>query len=107
MEDRDESAATLPQASPAPNNRREQFGWYVYDWANSAFTTTVVTVFLGPYLTSIARAAADAEGFIYPLGITVGAASFYSYLISLSVLTQVIFLPILGAISDYSHLKNR
>ena len=31
--------------------RREQRGWYFYDWANSAFPTTVVTVFLGPYLT--------------------------------------------------------
>jgi len=30
------------------NNRREQIGWYFYDWANSAFPTTVVTVFLGP-----------------------------------------------------------
>ena len=39
------------------NNRREQVGWYFYDWANSAFYTTVVTVFLGPYLTGIAKAA--------------------------------------------------
>ena len=30
-------------------------GWYFYDWANSAFSTTVVTVFLGPYLTAIAE----------------------------------------------------
>ena len=38
---------------------REQRGWYVYDWANSAFYTTVVTLFLGPYLTSLAKNAAD------------------------------------------------
>jgi len=37
------------------SNRREQVGWYFYDWANSAFSTTVVTVFLGPYLTVIAQ----------------------------------------------------
>ena len=30
--------------------RRQQRAWYFYDWANSAFSTTVVTVFLGPYL---------------------------------------------------------
>ena len=49
-------------------SRREQIGWYFYDWANSAFSTTVVTVFLGPYLTSVAQAAADANGMVYPDG---------------------------------------
>ena len=39
---------------------REQRGWYMYDFANSAFSTTVVTLFMGPYLTAIAKSAADA-----------------------------------------------
>lgn len=89
------------------NNRREQRGWYFYDWANSAFSTTVVTVFLGPYLTTITKAAADAQGFVYPLGIKVNAGSFFPYIVSLSVLLQVIFLPVLGAITDYSHRKRQ
>jgi UMF1 family MFS transporter len=86
-------------------SRREQIGWYFYDWANSAFSTTVVTVFLGPYLTSVAQAAADAQGMVYPLGIPVLADSFFAYIVSLSVVLQVFFLPILGAVADYSHLK--
>ena len=88
-------------------SRREQVGWYMYDWANSAFSTTVITVFLGPYLTSIAQQAANAEGYIYPLGIEVLADSFFPYVISLSVLLQVFFLPVLGAVADYSHLKKQ
>src|SRR5918912_247607 len=40
------------------STRRERVGWYFYDWANSAFYTTVVTVFLGPYLTAVAKTAA-------------------------------------------------
>ncbi|WP_129670601.1 MFS transporter [Candidatus Chloroploca sp. Khr17] len=87
------------------DDRRELVGWYFYDWANSTFSTTVVTVFLGPYLTSIARAAADADGMIYPLGIPVAAGSYFAYIVSLSVLLQVFFLPILGAIADYSRAK--
>src|SRR3712207_1127759 len=87
--------------------RREQLGWYFYDWANSAFSTTVVTVFLGPYLTNIAQSAADAQGYIYPLGIRVLADAYFPYMVSLSVLLQVLFLPILGAIADYSHLKEQ
>ncbi len=88
-------------------NRREQIGWYFYDWANSAFSTTVATVFLGPYLTTITKAAADASGFVYPLGLKVYAGSFFPYVVSLSVLFQVTFLPILGAIADYSHRKKQ
>jgi UMF1 family MFS transporter len=88
-------------------SRREQIGWYFYDWANSAFSTTVVTVFLGPYLTSVAQAAADGEGMVYPLGIPVLADSFFAYIVSLSVVLQVFFLPILGAVADYSHLKKQ
>ena len=33
----------------------------MYDWANSAFSTTVGTVFLGPYLAALAEAAAKAS----------------------------------------------
>jgi UMF1 family MFS transporter len=89
------------------NNRREQRGWYFYDWANSAFSTTVVTVFLGPYLTTLAKAAADAQGFVHPLGIKINAGSFFPYIVSLSVLFQVVFLPVLGAVADYSHRKKQ
>ncbi len=87
------------------DRRREQRAWYVYDWANSAFPTTVLTVFIGPYLTTIAKAAADAGGFVHPLGIDVTAEAFFPYVVSLSVLLQMILLPLFGAIADYSHFK--
>lgn len=51
--------------------RREQRGWYFYDWACSVYSTSVLTVFLGPYLTAVAKHAADADGFVHPLGIPV------------------------------------
>jgi UMF1 family MFS transporter len=89
------------------NNKREIFGWAMYDWANSAFSTTVVTVFLGPYLTSITKAAADASGMVYLLGVPIRYDSFFTYIISASVLLQVTFLPILGALADYSHLRKQ
>lgn len=53
------TADATPAHKPGPGNRREQLGWYLYDWANSAFATTVATVFLGPYIASLARAAAS------------------------------------------------
>ena len=48
-----EAGAHAPDAEP-PNDRREIFGWMMYDWANSAFFTTVVGAMYGPYLTSVA-----------------------------------------------------
>ena len=41
----------------AYGTRHEQRAWYWYDWANSAFPTTVITVFAGPFLTAAAEAA--------------------------------------------------
>jgi MFS transporter, UMF1 family len=87
--------------------RREQRGWYFYDWANSAFSTTVVTVFLGPYLTAVTENAADAGGLVYPLGIPVLAGSYFPYILSLSVVLQVFLLPITGAIADRTGKKKR
>ena len=92
-------------SSSVEYSKREQRGWYLYDWANSPYFTSVLAVFLGPYLTSLAKAAADAKGFIYPFGIPVDARSLYPYLISISVAGQVIFLPVVGAIADYGHRK--
>jgi MFS transporter, UMF1 family len=84
---------------------REQRGWCLYDWANSPYFTSVLAVFLGPYLTALAKAAADAKGFIHPFGVPVDARSLYPYLISISVAGQVLFLPVVGAIADYGHRK--
>ncbi|MBI3959156.1 MAG: MFS transporter [Chloroflexi bacterium] len=107
MSTRSVSGSAGVSGVPPVDDRKELFSWYFYDWANSAFSTTVVTVFLGPYLTSVAKTAADASGFVHPLGITVFADSFFPYIVSLSVFLQIFFLPILGAIADYSHLKKQ
>jgi len=89
------------------HSTREQRGWYMYDFAQTAFSTTVVTLFLGPYLTAIAKSAADSRGMIHPLGITVDARSYWSYLVSLSVVLQVLFLPLIGAVADYGRRKKQ
>ena len=87
--------------------QRERFGWYSYDWAMSVFNTSVTTVFLAPYLTSIAESAADADGRIHPLGISVPTGSYFGYVLSLSVVLQVLVLPLTGAIADRSGHKRQ
>jgi len=91
------------------NDRREIFGWLTYDWANSAFYTTVVSVLLGPYLTSLAQAHVGENGVIYDFGSlgALTAKNLFSLSITVSVFCQVLFLPALGAIADYSNLRKR
>ncbi|MGW1060130.1 MFS transporter [Micromonospora rubida] len=105
---------TVDNPPPPASTPRERRGWYLYDWANSAFQTTVITVFLGPFLTTVTELAAGCElgadscdGYVHPLGIRVAAGSYYPYLISLSVLLTVFVLPVIGAVADRSAHKKR
>ncbi len=96
----------LSVATTPVNDRREIFGWTMYDWAMSAFSTTVVTVFLGPYLTSIAGQAAESTGgFLYLGAVPIRFDSFFTFCVSASVLMEATILPVLGALADYSHRR--
>ncbi|MGW7104049.1 MFS transporter [Streptomyces sp. NPDC054838] len=101
------TAQTTDEAEPgaedgrsAAGRKREQHGWYFYDFACSVYSTSVLTVFLGPYLTAVAKAAADAEGYVHPLGIPVRAGSFFAYAVSVSVIVAVLIMPLAGAVAD-------
>lgn len=91
------------------NNRREIFGWLTYDWANSAFYTTVVTVLVGPYLTALAQADVGKGGTVLTLGPlgTVTSDNMVTSTLGVSIFLQVFTLPILGSIADYTHLKKK
>ena len=80
--------------------------WYLYDWANSAFSTTVISLFSGPYLTSVAESGADASGMISLWGLDMRPGSLYPYAVSFSVFAQVFLLPIVGGIADRIKSRN-
>ena len=65
-----------------PYSVKEQRGWYMYDFANSAFSTTVVTLFLGPYLTALAKSAAGADGYVHAFGLSIEPRSYWSFIVS-------------------------
>ncbi|CAM01595.1 UMF1 family MFS transporter [Saccharopolyspora erythraea NRRL 2338] len=109
-------------APDAARRRREQRGWCWYDWANSVFPTSVTTVFLSLYLTSVATEAARADiarnGVnacpgdnalqrcdISLLGLSFPAGSLWGYLLSVATVVQVLVLPITGAIADRTQNK--
>ncbi|MGA5170816.1 MULTISPECIES: MFS transporter [Streptomyces] len=100
-----ETADRAAGAAEPPDRKREQRGWYFYDFACSVYSTSVLTVFIGPYLTSVAKAAADAEGFVHPLGVPIRAGSVFAYAVSASVVLAVLVMPLTGAAADRTGRK--
>jgi UMF1 family MFS transporter len=88
--------------------RREQRSWYFYDWANSAYVTTTLTVLYGPYLTSVAKQAAcpgissDAvcTTNLSVLGVPVNPGSLALYTVTVTTLISALLLPVVGALID-------
>ena len=87
----------------------EQKSWFFYDWANSAYITTIATVLYAPYLTSVAERAAcgfagDADRKctenLSILGLSVSAGSLVFYVVTLATVLSAFILPIVGAIAD-------
>ncbi len=84
-------------ALPAVPDRRSTWSWILYDWANSAFATTVMAGFFPVfYKTYWAADLAVTESTRW-LGYTTGGAS----------LLVVLLAPFLGALADQGGLKKR
>jgi len=89
------------------NDRKEIFGWTIFDFGNHAFFAVVVSVILGQYLTGLAQQSVGENGAVLTIGgyDLVTAKSLFSYSVGVSVFLQVFVLPVLGAIADFTHLK--
>ena len=76
-------------------NRKEIFGWAMFDFANSSFTTVIVTVVFAIYFTDrVAEGREDAD-LLWSLGL------------SISQLIVVALAPLLGALADFSGAKKK
>jgi UMF1 family MFS transporter len=104
----------VPQAEQdADRRRREQRSWYWYDWANSAYVTTTLTVLFSPYLTVIAKRAAcpgqstdlSCPTRLSVLGIPIVPGSLALYTITAATLVSALVLPLVGAVVDRSGRK--
>lgn len=92
-------------ADLAPLQRaHEQRAWSFYDWANSAFSTTVAGVLFGPYLIAIARNDA-VDGRVDFLGFDLLPGSLPALVIPISTVLSALLLPPLGAVADRTARK--
>jgi UMF1 family MFS transporter len=86
---------TKPSAKSG--QRRAIWGWALYDWANSAFATTVMTVFFPILYKQYWSTGIDVNLSTFRLGMGNAAAS----------LLVALMAPIMGAISDRSGRRKR
>jgi UMF1 family MFS transporter len=75
---------------------KSSVGWMFYDFANSAFTTVMVTVVFSVFFVNSIAA-----------GRPEGGEWYWSLAVSISMTLAAIAAPILGAMADYSHSKKK
>ena len=89
--------ARLSLLSRVGLDRPELRAWAMYDWANSAFQSTVITAVFPAFFSSYAAAnLAPAE-----------ATARFAWATTIAVAITAVLGPILGAIADYRALKKR
>jgi len=82
-----------PETLPGPASRREVLSWCLYDFANSPFTTLIVTFIFSRYFTQ-ALAPDSTSGTVL-----------WSRAVNVSALLVALTTPLLGAIADLSGRK--
>jgi UMF1 family MFS transporter len=88
-------ATTLQNDAGSPVTRKEILGWCMYDVADSAFTTVIVTALYAPYFSKIVVGDPPRADFLW------GIAA------SISELVVALLAPILGAIADFSGSRKK
>jgi UMF1 family MFS transporter len=77
--------------------RRDLRAWAMYDWANSAFQTTIVAAIFPIYFQKVAAA-----GMPGPV-----ATSRFAWATTWAILIVAVIAPILGAVADYAAAKKK
>jgi MFS transporter, UMF1 family len=78
-------------------------GWYLYDWANSAFATVILAALLPVYFADAVVPAGGARLF----GTMLSATSLWGYASGFSALLVFLSAPLLGALADASRARRR
>ena len=78
-------------------DRREVRAWVMYDWANSAFWSTIVTAVFPEFFSSVAAS-----------GLPPAAATFrFAAATTIALAIVAVISPVLGAVADYAAVKKK
>lgn len=79
---------------------KEVFGWSMFDFANSAFTTVMVTAFFGLYFQSVIVGEAPGKS-------TKDGEFLWGISLSISQFIVILMAPTVGALADFSSCKKK
>ncbi|PLX79309.1 MAG: MFS transporter [Desulfuromonas sp.] len=89
--------STSPTTTASPDNHRFWRPWCLYDWANSAFATVILSALFPVYFAALV----PEGGLTIPgLGKPIPAASLWGYTVAGSLLVIALFAPHVGAWAD-------
>ena len=77
-------------------DRPEARAWALYDWANSAFWTTIVTALFPVYFLTVAKGMGEEA-----------AQECFGWATTIAVLSVAVVAPVLGSLADHAPLKKR
>lgn len=88
---------TLPPPTSPPDNSKLWRSWCLYDWANSAFATVILSALFPVYFAALVP-----EGGVsfFGIGRPIPAASLWGYTVAGSLLAIALFAPHVGAWAD-------
>jgi len=97
------ATSTGSPGAPSRDDPRTVFGWCMYDWANSAYVTTVAVGLLPRYF---------ADGVVPAGGVVIGGTAFaadtlWAAVVGTATLIAFLTAPVLGAIADFSAARKR
>ncbi len=85
------------------NDRRTLFGWAMYDWANSAYATTVA----GALLPAFFAEEVVPDGGFEVFGRAVEGETLWAAVVGVGAFVLFLATPVLGAIADFTASKRR
>lgn len=77
--------------------KRAQFGWVMYDWANSAFVTTITAAVLPVYYASVAAVNLPPHM----------RTAYWGYTSTIALLLVALLGPVMGAMADFRGAKKK
>ncbi len=93
----------MSSVGAAKNDPKTIFGWCMYDWANSAYATTIMVGLLPAYF---AEVVVGREGVVIG-GTTYEADTLWAFTVGAATFIAFLTAPVLGAIADFSAARKR
>lgn len=89
-----------PQQAFSPATKRERFAWCLYDFANSGYTTVILTAIFNAYFVGVVAAEKGEGG---------NGEGTLLWTVAMAIANALVLItaPIIGAIADYSGAKKR